>query len=65
MILELIEYNSIILQENQNEYMCKNILNNGNLSNYKINQIKSVIKHKSILDTVLHFFIIMKITQKN
>jgi hypothetical protein len=67
MILELIENNSIILQENQNEYMC--ILNssilekyseqwkfNRNLSNDKINQIKSIIKNKSILDTVLHFF---------
>jgi len=66
-VLSLIENNSIILQDDLNEYMC--VLDtckleefseqwkyNRNLSNDKIQSICNIIKDKYILDTVLHFF---------
>jgi len=66
-MLSLIEGNSIILKEGLTEYMCvfdSYILEefseqwkyNRNLSNDKIQSICNIIKDKSILDTVLHFF---------
>lgn len=66
-MLSLIENNSIILKDNLTEYMCifdSCILEefseqwkyNRNLSNDKIQSICDVIKDKSILDTVLHFY---------
>lgn len=66
-VLSLIENNSIILQDNLNEYMCvldtsklENFSEqwkyNRNLSNDKIQSICNIIKDKYILDTVLHFF---------
>jgi uncharacterized protein YfcZ (UPF0381/DUF406 family) len=66
-IQELIDNNSCILADNQNEYMC--ILNsselerfteqwryNRNLNSEKINQIMETVSNKLVLDTTLHFY---------
>jgi hypothetical protein len=66
-ILEIIETNSVILQDNLSEYMCvfdsktleqtsEQWKYNRNLNNDKIQSICDTIKDKLILDTVLHFF---------
>jgi hypothetical protein len=66
-ILEIIEANSVILQDNLTEYMCvfdskileqtsEQWIYNRNLNNDKIQCICDNVKDKIVLDTVLHFF---------
>lgn len=66
-VINIIENSSIILTDNQTEYMC--VINsnqlediteqwkyNRNLNFDKVKEIKNAIKDKIILDSVLHFF---------
>lgn len=66
-IIDIIQNSSIILKDGLSEYMC--VLDSNNIENIteqwkynrilnvdKVNEIKHVIKNKTILDSVLHFF---------